>query len=566
VLTVNTVVTTQTPYGGTAVSLPGTIQAENFDEGGEGVAYHDMEASNQGGQYRTNQGVDIEGSVGAYNVGWAKAGEWLEYTVNVQTAGTYNIEARVAAGFNSQFHIEIDGIDKTGLMTIPDTGGWQTYQILTKSNISLNAGLQIIRIAMDTIGSQGWTGNFDYIRVVAPPPPEPASITSQPSSQTVTVGQTVTFSVTATGTTPLTYQWKKGTVNVGTNSATFSFSNAQIGDAGSYSVTVSNGIGSPAISNTVTLTVNSAPPAGSARGRVRVQNNTVVADNGSLLRGEHILMTTWNSGRIGSLDWYKKMSRDYRLNTVRLLVYQNPVEVGLFGNPPSQTYCQFYGQCNLPFSTILPMLDTAVANAKAAGLYAIIDYHPLGGYRENDALAWWSVVAPRYKDEPHVIYEVTNEPTGTGGTHPPLPAYQQALYALIRPLAPNTHLIMWSVPDLHAGNRAQMVNTNIDYSNATAGFHIYGTDWSQVAPLRAARPIYMTEAQVCQGTPTQCQNSQDSYISEAMNYERGGYSWILLKSIPVADGHPDLLDKWRINHGGAVLPWPLDPYFVTNPQ
>ena len=60
-----------TPYGGTPVALPGTVQAENFDEGASGVAYVDTTAGNTGGQYRTTD-VDIESTTdtgGGYNVG-----------------------------------------------------------------------------------------------------------------------------------------------------------------------------------------------------------------------------------------------------------------------------------------------------------------------------------------------------------------------------------------------------------------------------------------------------------------------------------------------------------------
>ena len=80
------VVATASPnYGGTAWLVPGSIQAEDFDIGGEGVAYHDTDAVNSGGVYRST-GVDVQAtgdSGGGYNVGWVKAGEWLTYTVNV---------------------------------------------------------------------------------------------------------------------------------------------------------------------------------------------------------------------------------------------------------------------------------------------------------------------------------------------------------------------------------------------------------------------------------------------------------------------------------------------------
>src|SRR5262249_54343305 len=87
----------QTPFGGGARPIPGTIQAENFDNGGEGVAYHDNDASNNGVEYRLNDGVDIQSTSdtgGSYNVGWVEEGEWMEYSVNVATTGLYTFEAR----------------------------------------------------------------------------------------------------------------------------------------------------------------------------------------------------------------------------------------------------------------------------------------------------------------------------------------------------------------------------------------------------------------------------------------------------------------------------------------
>ena len=80
-------------------------------------------------------------------------------------------------------------------------------------------------------------------------------ITSQPANVTVDVGQTATVTVAASGTAPLSYQWKRGTTNVGSNSATLGIANAQAADAGSYTCTVGNSAGS-ATSNAATLTVN----------------------------------------------------------------------------------------------------------------------------------------------------------------------------------------------------------------------------------------------------------------------------------------------------------------------
>lgn len=87
----------------------------------------------------------------------------------------------------------------------------------------------------------------------------PPSITTQPASQTVNSGSTVTFTVAAGGTAPLNYQWRFNGANIaGANAASFSKSNVQSGDAGSYSVVVGNVAGSVTSANAV-LTVNSAP-------------------------------------------------------------------------------------------------------------------------------------------------------------------------------------------------------------------------------------------------------------------------------------------------------------------
>ena len=118
------------PYLGTPVDLPGTIEAENFDNGGEGVAYHDESAGNSGGGYRATD-VDVQPTIdagGGYNVGWVGAGEWLNYTVTVATAGLYAMEVRVASlGAGGTFHLEVNGIDTTGAIVVPDTGSWQSW-------------------------------------------------------------------------------------------------------------------------------------------------------------------------------------------------------------------------------------------------------------------------------------------------------------------------------------------------------------------------------------------------------------------------------------------------------
>ena len=145
----------QGPYYGTPFVLPTKIEVEDFDLGGEGVAYHDSDAGNNGGQYRTSEDVDIEvcyDTGGGYNIGWLNSAEWLEYTVNVPTAGVYTIETRVASlSFGGTFHMEFDGVDKTGDITVPITNGWQNW-VTVSAPATLAAGTQIMRFAPSTAG------------------------------------------------------------------------------------------------------------------------------------------------------------------------------------------------------------------------------------------------------------------------------------------------------------------------------------------------------------------------------------------------------------------------------
>jgi hypothetical protein len=89
----------ESPYTGTRASIPGTIEAENYDLGGEGIAYHDADTINTLGAYRTD-GVDIKTCTDTTGCGFAvgtiAGGEWMNYMVNVTTAGSYTFSARVA--------------------------------------------------------------------------------------------------------------------------------------------------------------------------------------------------------------------------------------------------------------------------------------------------------------------------------------------------------------------------------------------------------------------------------------------------------------------------------------
>jgi Carbohydrate binding module (family 6)/Beta-1,3-glucanase len=153
--------TGEAPYGGTAAAVPGTVQAENYDTGGQGTAYNVAAVNGSANSYRSD-GVDLEATTdsgGGYDIGWTAAGQWFKYTVNVATAGTYTVSLRLAAPTAVTNALQIDnaaGTDLTGVITAPATGGYQTWTTVTAS-ITLPAGVQTLTVDQD---GPGWNINY----------------------------------------------------------------------------------------------------------------------------------------------------------------------------------------------------------------------------------------------------------------------------------------------------------------------------------------------------------------------------------------------------------------------
>lgn len=175
----------QMPFPGpNMLDVPATIEVENFDRGGQGIAYNDTYGTTGSGAYRTNpvEAVDIQSRPNAASNGYAvfeaSAGEWLEYTINVPVDRNYNIGFRYASEFNNgTFHLEDCGSDPqnqnptcsnlTGTMTANSTDNWNNFRVLTKRNVQLSEGTHVLRLKMDTNSPDGCNcvvANFDAIR------------------------------------------------------------------------------------------------------------------------------------------------------------------------------------------------------------------------------------------------------------------------------------------------------------------------------------------------------------------------------------------------------------------
>lgn len=177
---VTVIVGDQLPYFGTPISLPGAFDAGHYDvfQGGigNGIAYQDMTVKNEGNfrpvEYVDAQTVSGEGAT----VGWISPGEWLEFTVDVQQAGFYNLNFRYACGNTAgggPMRIELDEqVVKAGI-SVAYTGGWSTWSTKSVTNVPLKSGTQVLRLYFDggelNIGELtfAFASNFPFSQPIA---------------------------------------------------------------------------------------------------------------------------------------------------------------------------------------------------------------------------------------------------------------------------------------------------------------------------------------------------------------------------------------------------------------
>ncbi len=258
----------RSPYGGTNWSMANgtTIQAENYDNGGEGVAYHDTDAANQGGQYRTTEGVDVEACAdtgGGYDVGWINDGEWLDYTVDA-TAGTYNIVIRGASLNNPSNGVVKVLLDGTvlGQVNVAYTGGWQTWQDFTIPNVSIAAGTgRTLQLAI--VGGGFNINSVRFATSGGTPPPTPAGFTASGNNGSVSLSWSSSTGATSYSLYRSTTSNGEGTTAYASNLTTTSYTDPGVTNGTTYYYTVAavNSAGTSAPS-----TEASATPSGGGGG------------------------------------------------------------------------------------------------------------------------------------------------------------------------------------------------------------------------------------------------------------------------------------------------------------
>ncbi len=159
---------TESPFT-TAFAPNTTIPAANFNNGGEGVAYHDTTTANLGNDnYRAGESVDLQtGGTTGHVVAFTAVGEYLDYTVNVNATGNYKLQASVAnPAAGASFHVSVNGTNVSGPITIAQTAGFTTYATNTSNSFALTQGTVVLRIFLDKAATNGAVGNFDWFKLV----------------------------------------------------------------------------------------------------------------------------------------------------------------------------------------------------------------------------------------------------------------------------------------------------------------------------------------------------------------------------------------------------------------
>ncbi len=132
------------PYK-TTLQIPGKIEAEDYDKGGNGRGFYDTDISNESSLYRTdNAGLDTADGATVY--GWVTEGDWLRYTVDVSGSEKMAVNARVAsASDNASFSLLLDE-KEIASFAVPNTGDWKTFKDVTDTLDGLSEGKHVLKL------------------------------------------------------------------------------------------------------------------------------------------------------------------------------------------------------------------------------------------------------------------------------------------------------------------------------------------------------------------------------------------------------------------------------------
>lgn len=152
----------KTSFNERPIAIPGELQAEYYDYGGNNVSYFDSSPElNKGADiagFRVDEGVDITQGNNSHVIGWTGDDEWVEYTVYVHQAGLYNADFIASSVSDGEIAISLNGAAPTANITISATGNEDQYQA-NRVQLRLPAGEQRLRFTFTK-------GGFNFDKVV----------------------------------------------------------------------------------------------------------------------------------------------------------------------------------------------------------------------------------------------------------------------------------------------------------------------------------------------------------------------------------------------------------------
>ena len=185
------------PWDNHLQEIPGRLECEFYDLGGEGVAYHDTDSINNGSgklnpangtmlnEFRMHEGVDIsytkpaDVDINPYNqvepalhqlyVGWTKPGEWINYSVKVNRTGIYLLSLMYTASGNGEISFFLDGKKLSDMLLIPSTRNeketieWRQWhhwnKIESLARVKMKKGVHVLTLKTEDNGNM----NYDYL-------------------------------------------------------------------------------------------------------------------------------------------------------------------------------------------------------------------------------------------------------------------------------------------------------------------------------------------------------------------------------------------------------------------
>lgn len=174
--------------------IPGTIEAEDYKAGGQGIGFLDTTPDNTLSAGMDTYGVDVGITNGITYVGDTQNGEWLKYDVNVLNTGDHDFEFLYAAeNTGALVSMELDGVLIFDNFSLPQTGGATNFQSTTKFLISLTKGLHELKINVQNGGF-----SLDKLQITYLPPLEVPTFVTPKNIDNIEPGNNIKVTATTT--------------------------------------------------------------------------------------------------------------------------------------------------------------------------------------------------------------------------------------------------------------------------------------------------------------------------------------------------------------------------------